>query len=417
MSTITLTPPVYSPSSDSPKYSREPYDGELRLDFVAKRGRTRPVASGSSHDGIHTKHGKGVTTILYCQDYSQDNLPCFSQRGVVSGEVHLQRENIYSVRVKLVGHQSVAFPPGGSVNRSMFSRSQTLWKKSTTSNEDTTTRSSVLPFTISFPSHFTDYSGVDRELPPSFSSTSEDWSSFRHAECSYSLIIEVTSIWKLTSWTSARSLTIPLSYRPSKCPVLGYPSSFDSTIKSSPGEWSQFTTKIISSDGSLSAIDCDFFIPSVRTFGIRDVIPFHMELRSTPSTLQSISYGQGQTKRPSSPSLKTTQLSVQLCILRQTNVQPEKGEKTWEDRVIGFSRLTSVCGEPEDGTLIFDGEMECDENVEQGGFNSGMIHVKDFIALDVSQITASQLGPLCQDTPSRSLTQFPIRLVAESFTE
>ncbi|KAI0784756.1 hypothetical protein C8Q75DRAFT_699464, partial [Abortiporus biennis] len=387
--------PGYSPSSAAPSYAAEPADDEQRLDFVAR------FRSHVTPDGTFTKKLGGITVVLPEQE-DDTSTPTYSRHGVVKGEVLLDDDNILGVSVKLEGREYLNISEGGSSSYTIFTETCILWKKSEYCPKSTCP--SILPFRLPFPHNYRDAEDVLRPLPPTFSANFHGVPGLV-ANCAYTLSVDVTRP-RLGSFKKHKTLSIPIRLHPRSRPYMPIASGlnpFFSTVKSSPGDWHQVISTMTSRESSaVKPIECHLFIPQPQIYAVCDTIPFHLQLRGRPSSLQAL-----LSTCPSTPAKRIHSQPppgvpqslaegvngkpiVRVYLLRQISARVH-GQRAWRNTVLGEGKIWPVQPHPPDlcsssdaeQALDWEGEVKCGGEVVTGGFNTGQMVVKDFFVLEL----------------------------------
>jgi len=264
---------------------------------------------------------------------------------------------------------------------------------------------SILPFEWAFPSMYQER-GKAFPLPPSYEVVSPGDPKVA-VSCNYILTVEAVKTQVFPLLKRRKSLSVKISYyprtRPAR-PILPSHLTFLSTVKTSPEEWYQVTSTMPARHGSgIKPIECNLYIPSAQIYAVSDVIPFHVQLCASVSSLRSL-------HRPSEPENSSRKNSfrlqerpiVRVFLMRQV-VATAYGHKARRNLVIGEGELRPLppleidAPSVKDGldSLDWEGEVRCDESVTVGAFNVGELSMKDFIVLAVYP-PRSQSSPLIE---------------------
>lgn len=119
----------------------------------------------------------------------------------------------------------------------------------------------------------------------------------------------------------------------------------------------------------------------MRSFGLRDTIPYHIQLTGPISSLKKFYSCVQYEPEPSSPrSQSTLTMSVSLC--RQVRVEV-KGQAVWKSSIIGSGTLTALPPSVEldprlshsahEMALDWEGEIRCRDDIRVGHFDAGKI--------------------------------------------
>lgn len=226
---------------------------------------------------------------------------------------------------------------------------------------------------------------------------------------------------------------IPFNYVPrtrAHRPILPVPAFF-SSIKTSPEEWYQATSTVKARDASsLTPLDVQTFIPAGRVYGIKDTIPFHLQLSGRVSTLRQLFASYTNLDRVTSADSYRTASSrvsiaeskpiIRVYLMRQITVDL-RGQKAWRNVVLGEGTLSSVpplmssCYSPvsscREEHLDWEGELKCNDDVIAANFTVGNTTVKEFVIVNISPPAEakSQLQEM--------QVSIPIRIVTDSYGE
>ncbi|KAH7909826.1 hypothetical protein BJ138DRAFT_1114654 [Hygrophoropsis aurantiaca] len=400
-------PPSYTPSPPSPSYSTRPLPGESTV------VQTHRVLA-QQRIGVFRRITDNVTLVL--KDQLPGSIqPTYGRDGRVRGHLMLNvSEEIRCISLRLEGHLNTQVA-GTSCATTLFKETYKLWQGDLCGED---LPPSVIPFSLSFPSTFKDGDHI-RALPPSYETESGS------ALCSYTLTVILSKQRRmLTLLKPSDNLTVGLQYIP-RCrphaPLLPSHLPFMSTVKSSPEEWHQVMTIMKTSRASgLTPVECLLFIPAVQIYALSDTIPFHLQLRGFHRSLEPFFE---QSDIPSESGSTVVGVSISISLLRQTVVQAH-GTKMSTSRILGEGKIRPSASSPEVslpfqtspladgiGSLDWDGEIRCSEDVTVASFATSQLVVKDFIVLSLS--------------PSQPLKcpliavkyHHPIRLVTDPWTD
>lgn len=234
---------------------------------------------------------------------------------------------------------------------------------------------------------------------------------------------------------------IPVKYRPRTRPSRPiHPSmtSLFSSLKPLAEEWHQIVTQISPKPNSdMETIHTQFLIPSVQTFGLRDSIPFHIQLTGPLASVKhflppnedgtnslysdSKSYGSGSSHSSSSKrslgSYSNTAPTLRVFLARQILVEIN-GRKSWRNSTIGEGNVRPIPPPPTNAatsrpevSLDWEGEVKCRDDVQCVGFKSGNLMVKDFIVLALTPPNPKS-SPLLQLQHAH-----PIKFATDTWTD
>ncbi|RXW25356.1 hypothetical protein EST38_g505 [Candolleomyces aberdarensis] len=423
---LRLDLPSYSPSVPAPQYSYEPACDEQRLQLTPSSSAGHRTPTGT----FIKKSGK-TTVVLTDQEEGTDS-PSYGRYGNINGTLLLdESETVTEVECKIEGKLDTTISEGGGKSTPLIKQRHILWSKQSAAPNGSC--SSQLAFSFTLPGTFRDGT-EDKPLPPSYHVFCHGTPSL-FLKTSYSIRIAITRVvhQKLGLWTKTKHILIPFSYVPrsrAHRPILPRPCFF-SSVKTSPEEWYQAETTIKRRDSSSqSPLNCHLFVPAGRVYGLKDTIPFHLQISGRISTLRELfsstelsrvySAESHLTSSSSLPSLNHTPPVIRVFLMRQVTVEI-RGQKSWRNIVAGEGALSSVpplmssCYSPtsdacrESEHLDWEGDLRVNDEVDCAGFMVANAQVKDFIMLKItpSESSKSQFLDL--------QVSIPIRLVTDSW--
>ncbi|EIW74691.1 hypothetical protein CONPUDRAFT_140444 [Coniophora puteana RWD-64-598 SS2] len=405
--------PDYSPSTPSPNYSSRLLQGEEVIEHSR-----RP--SLPSRIGSYRRITERVTVVLNDQIPGSVQ-PLYGRLDCIRGYLAIHdATDLVEVAIKLRGNKGVGLTPYTTVMRTrILEESFTLWEASATPKRCP----SMIPFAVIWPPTFSD-AGQTRPLPPSF--TCHALSSF----VSYELIVTLSKrkqLFQRLAKSTNICVSIPLSYLPrTRPPAPMIPSElpFLSTVKSSPEEWHQIMHCMqFARNPELTPIQCCLFVPAVRTYAFSDVIPFHIQFRTSESSLNLLTGG-------SHGSLNDGGIRTRVYLLRRISTRVYEASRSSAQFVLGEGKITSVsrpvpartrCStrshddDVEDDLLVLDcdGELVCPSDTSDGGpdaivptFGITDLVIRDLIVLEL-RIKSSIIG---------ITHEHPVRLVTDPWT-
>ncbi|KAJ7758108.1 hypothetical protein DFH07DRAFT_1024893 [Mycena maculata] len=400
--------PLYSPSTPSPCYSLDPANDETRLDLSPRMG-TRPLPTG-----LFTKACGSATVVLFDQE---DNIriPMYGRRGTVRGSLILERDtsHISQIGAKLEGRLETTTVELGAAMTKVVKYVHSLWSRGSSSSPCPGTIEFAYPFPATF-----QHQGSEYPLPPSYLARFPGFPSL-FARCTYNLTISITKDGRLLSKT--KFISLPIDYNPQTSPpcAITRPSCFLFRVKTMPEEWYQSSfTMNTRSRSSLSPLQCQAFVPSVKIFGIKDSIPLHVQLSGSLAAFQE--FVLPCSPHPGDADQGARQKSpVRVYITRMVSVE-YRGKTTWRLQRIGEGHVWALpptvnfdCDYQPGGsclqTLDWDGEVKCYPDITVGGFQASGLTVKDFITLELVPPNPASSSLL---TVQHAI---PIRLVTETF--
>ncbi|KAJ6582954.1 hypothetical protein DFH09DRAFT_1437511 [Mycena vulgaris] len=395
-------PPCYSPGNASPAYSAHPKSTERTLQRSSGVGPSR-----ISPTGFFVERNDDITLLLHDQDERAER-PCIGPGKVLSGRVILERtdrENVRTVEVKIDGFlESVPLSGARSV-APVISISSSLYSSETESG----CCPNSLPFSHRFPSIFS-YEEAVYLLPPTCHIQ------FKHSQlfvkCTYRITATVLARYHMPPFIrKEQRVSVELDYHPQRVPsdpILQNPSLF-ATVKQCPEEWTQLPMTAAdppTSDGLV----CDLFVLSARVFRISDPIPLHLQVSGPAASLREM-FRRGP--KAFTHALHTTGDSpIQVYILRRITMRV--GDRhARRSIVLGEGTLRALPPAFHEGvdagaqTLSWEGEARCIDAATVGGFEAGLISVKDSIGAEISPPPGSALR--------RAFAEYPIRLTANGW--
>ncbi|KAJ3812991.1 hypothetical protein F5876DRAFT_74319 [Lentinula aff. lateritia] len=278
---MSLPPPSYdSFDYPIPDYSFEPRANEERLVYHQQVRQSR--GSDTRPTGVFVSQKDGITVVI---NYQEDKTPTpvFGRKSIIEGTLLVDApESVSEITVKLMGIIETVSPSTGWLSVNIIDQAHTIY----ISGDDMPSQSicpSSLPFSCPIPSTFR-YDGQEYILPPSYYVLLGGQSQAYYAKCTYqfsAVIIKARPRHTAFLGKNRKHNTFVLEYSPrSRPPQPVIDLSLLTTIKECPEEWRQFSYQIIPKSGKyhLESLTCQFFLPSVGIFGIRDAIPFHVQI-------------------------------------------------------------------------------------------------------------------------------------------
>ncbi|CAA7262973.1 unnamed protein product [Cyclocybe aegerita] len=415
--------PSYSPSVPVPSYSFELACGEQRLEHTPRVVHPPPTS-------VFVKK-IGRTTVVLNEQEEGVSVPTFGRSAHISGTVCFEEScSVLGVVLQVEGKLDSTISEAGGLSTKLFNQRYPLWSQCNSQGEPCP---SQIPFSVFLPPTFT-YNGAAAPLPPSFHTHFMDVPAL-FVKASYQLRFIITRIRhkKLEMWPKVKHAVVPFTYVPrtrSHRPIVTSPCFF-SSVKTSPEEWYQAVTSLRTRPNArIDPITCHLFIPAGRIYGLKDKIPFHVQLSGIICTLKDVFAGcvSGLDRVLSVDSSNTTASRrspaenpfIRVYLLRQVSVSM-KGTSAWRNIVLGegtlapippdLSSCCSLTRQCREGHVDWEGEVSCRDDITVGGFNAANVHVKDFIALSLTP-------PDRRSSPLLDLqVTIPIRLVTDSWTD
>ncbi|KAJ2917041.1 hypothetical protein MD484_g3397, partial [Candolleomyces efflorescens] len=423
---LGLDLPSYSPSVPAPLYSCEPACDEQRLQLTPSTS-----AGHRTPTGTFIKRSGKATVLLGDQEEGAES-PSYGRHGDINGTLLLdESETVTEVELKIEGKLDTTISEGGGKSTTLIKQRHVLWSKQPSApNAPPPTQ---LAFSFSLPGTFRD-GAENKPLPPSYHVFCHGTPSL-FLKTTYSIRIAITRVvhQKLGLWTKTKHILIPFNYVPrsrAHRPILPRPCFF-SSVKTSPEEWYQAESTIKPRGSpSQSPLNCHLFIPAGRVYGLKDTIPFHLQISGRISTLRELfssteltrvsSAESHLTSTSSLPSFNHTPPTIRVFLMRQVTVEI-RGQKSWRNIVAGEGTLSSVppsmssrysptsdiCRESEN--LDWEGELRVNEEVDCAGFIVANAQVKDFVMVKVTPSGSSKSQFLDMQV------SVPIRLVTDSW--
>ncbi|KAJ3509157.1 hypothetical protein NLJ89_g5366 [Agrocybe chaxingu] len=373
----------------------------------------------------------GRTTVVLNEQEAGISVPTFGRSAHISGTVCFEESSsVLGVVLQVEGKLDSTISEAGGHSTKLFSQRYPLWSQCNSQGEPCP---SQIPFSVFLPSTFT-YNGAAAPLPPSFHSHFMDVPAL-FVKASYQLRFIITRIRhkKLEMWPKVKHISVPFTYVPrtrSHRPIVRSPCFF-SSVKTSPEEWYQAVTSLRTRpNAKIDPITCHLFIPAGRIYGLRDKIPFHVQLSGIICTLKDVFAGcvSGLDRVLSVDSSNTTASRrspaanplIRVYLLRQVSVSM-KGTSAWRNMILGegtlapippdLSSCCSLTRQCREGHVDWEGEVSCRDDITVGSFSAANVHVKDFIALSLTP-------PDRRSSPLLDLQlTIPIRLVTDSWAD
>ncbi|KAJ3719058.1 hypothetical protein DFJ43DRAFT_1042826 [Lentinula guzmanii] len=422
---MSLPPPSYE-SFDVliPDYSFEPRAGEERLEY--QRARQPPVQGEDVRPtGVFVNQKDGVTVVL---NYQQDKstTPVFGRRSNVEGTLLIDApESVSKITIKLTGSIETVSPSTGLTLVNVLDQTHTLFD----SGDDMAPQSdcsSSLTFSYPLPGTFK-HNDQEYLLPPSYYVLLGGQGQTYYAKCTYTfsaMISKTRSRRTAFLGKNKKYNTFVFEFlprlRPPR-PVLKR--SLLSTIKECPEEWRQISYQLIprSKKSNLEPLTCQvflfdlldsepstnnypahqFFLPSIGVFGIRDSIPFHIQIIGShiDSLAKLRTITDNNIYENSGPLFR-------VHFLRQVEIN-SNGNKSAVHFPLGEAKLLPV--PPLEGAISLSGQVQQEqrqENINWEGviccgleeklapsFNAGIVVITDFIILELSKSSMSLFQP------------------------
>ncbi|KAH7877993.1 hypothetical protein F5879DRAFT_997125 [Lentinula edodes] len=454
--------PDYSASAPPPGYSAQVTDGEELLAATHTPLSSRRTGSYSrSWD-----HGIGIRVVLH--ELNEDvgsQMPVYHQRGLICGTIYQENpRNTLQVFLKIEGKLKLSVfgnnPHTSTIK--VVDECYELWSKSR-SQAGTSTIPNEIAFSSVLPTTFRD-GDRDVSVPPSHEISLPGLPGL-YSQCTYA--VKILLVTRSPLWNKTKTFTIPFKYRPRSRPPVpllthdgirpGCP-IFHATIKRAPEVWFETLSILRCKPASgLAPVEVQLFMPSGRTFGLADEIPFHIQLTGTASSIQTLyrllsPLSASSEFRALTPTLtnQSTRDSINskysvkenddrnfvffsVTLIRQVCVEV-KDQAVWKSFSIGKGIIHPIPPPFELAVLADDaflpphsadhtekivnldaaGEIQCQPDVDIGHFNGGKVQVKDFLVL--------QIAPFKKSDNARSpffplKMPVPVFIVTDSWSE
>ncbi|KAJ3996899.1 hypothetical protein F5050DRAFT_1807284 [Lentinula boryana] len=281
--------PNYSVSAPPPDYSAQVTEGEELLAATHTSFSSRRADSYSrSWD-----RGPGIRVVLReLNEDIVDDIPVYHQRGLICGTIY--QDNVRNT-LQIEGKLKFSVFGNNSHTRTVkvVDECYELWSRSPP-QVGPSADSHGIEFSSVLPTTFRD---GDRSVPiPPSHEISLMGVPGVYSQCTYALKILVVTRGPL--WNKTQSFTIPFKYRSRSRPLVPLVTNegiqpgcpiFHATIKSAPEVWFETLSILQTKTASgLKPVEVQIFIPSGRTFGLADTIPFHTQLTGTSPSIQKL---------------------------------------------------------------------------------------------------------------------------------
>ncbi|KAJ6573163.1 hypothetical protein DFH09DRAFT_1459640 [Mycena vulgaris] len=366
------SPPLYSPATICPTYSPLPKFTERTLQRSSAAGPSR-----ISSTGYFISRSDDITLVLQGQESTRARPP-IGPGGLIDGKLIIGRANLGSIRaveLKIDGLLESVPLAGADSKMTVVSISSSLY-----SYHDSCCPSS-LPFSHRFPSIF-EHGDDAYVLPPTCHITFD----------SPQLFINTS---------------VELDYRPQAAPSSPIVDnlSFLSTIKQCPEEWTQVPV-ILGDKGNGDALVCDVTVCSIgKNLPCLGRYPYSIfscadKIRSCESSSARDRERFNLLSTRQSPSPSGWPLSGELqCVWAN---ETRGGASFWVKGPFAESLPPSTTMPIVHGhTLNWEGEARCKDPATVGGFDAGLVIVKDSIVVEISPPPGSSLRRTCVEHPIR----------------
>ncbi|KXN88093.1 hypothetical protein AN958_07552 [Leucoagaricus sp. SymC.cos] len=442
-STVDSELPRYSASVPIPDYSFEPRCGERTLEQTPRSSRPLPEAT-------YIRQSGGTTVVLHNQEAGAKR-PTYGREATIAGSALFESSD----RVSEVSLEAKT--------TTVLDNKRILWSSTSKGCQSPC----QLRFSVRLPATFRDDSGEERPIPPTYAVDFHGVPGlFVRVSYFMQILIRRTFSQKVGFLTKTKRIFIPFEYYPRTRPhrpIVDSP-CFYSGVKTTPEEWHQTIVPMKTpQNADPGQVYTHLLIPSARIYGIRDTIPFHVQLSGAEEALRAFLQPKSRefyalsASNANSPSLLSPSLSpttsrttspqhsplllsepplplwlddatlptLRVFLLRQVTLETRSGKKLWRNQILGEAKLVTVppllstscyppfcVAEPQvEDHLDWEGELQVNERHNVGGWQAAGVHIKDFIALSVvpqNERTSPVYGI--------QLT-VPVKLVTDSWTE
>ncbi|KAJ3570108.1 hypothetical protein NP233_g4618 [Leucocoprinus birnbaumii] len=273
--------PQYSPSAPAPGYSCQPACGELSLEQTPRQA--RPVAEST----FIRRCGKSTLAVLYNQE-ENIKLPAYGREAPIAGSILFDSaDDVCEVVLEIFGKVETMSSDGGAKTTTVIDNRRILWSDSLKNGRCPC----QIEFSVRLPATFRDDHGEERPLPPTYSVDFHGIPAL-YVRTSYFIQMLITRNLskKVGFLTKTKRMFVPFEYYPRTRPNRPIIPSlcFFSGVKSTPEEWYQtiapMKTPLNTDPGPIFT---HLLIPSSRIYGIRDSIPFHVQLSGPEEALRA----------------------------------------------------------------------------------------------------------------------------------
>ncbi|KAF7298771.1 hypothetical protein MIND_00824700 [Mycena indigotica] len=392
---VLALPPYPGDRIGIPSYTAQPSLGEESL--------SRSATGHAPPSGEHVT-SSGKISLTFKNQFPDVLVPTFAPNELISGTIRVQSpESVTEVVLKVAGRMDLA-GIHGTRRQELVRESYTVWH-----NNLRHMCPPSIPFSFIFPSTFTEEeSGASCALPPSIL--------VKPSERPFLYI-------KFSLWRGEKILDVPVHIHPRACPlrpIMPNPSLL-ATVKSAPEEWHQVLCtlgpKVLS-----RGIHCSLFIPSSQTYGLQDIISFHLQVNGpvnmlrrlvtteratspTPSSPSSPSSPSFRSRSPRIPAQSAPTHPIRVYLLRQINLVV-RGEHITRNIPLGEGVLTTLpppissVAPTNSAQIDWGGEISVKTDVDRwdndgsckgvliesiSTFDSGPLWLKDFIVVSIPQ--------------------------------
>ncbi|KAH8813926.1 hypothetical protein DL96DRAFT_1716220 [Flagelloscypha sp. PMI_526] len=349
--------------------------------------------------GTYTEQKKDVVLTLFDQRPNTKGgpAPVYGRGSTVRGEVGIigKTEKVEKVLLKLEGFVKLDVYDGFGSKEEVLGWEKVLFSRDTARPPVACPPKTDFQFTLP-----TEHES-ERPLPPTYETPCKGISDL-YAKVYYRLVVSVHSRKILGKADSVKILTIDIDYYPRTSPPLQPIRTYEN-FDAAEG-WQPHSRLLVikqpSPNQELRPVTIEFYVPSVRTFGITDSIPFHITLTGSSPAIDEFlppSYDSNSLSRtPSSSSsgTKPVMVKMKVSIARVITVKsnnPGAVEELTRETTIGeASVLPLETSQTKDGLIKLDYGGEVNVNhwaVKTGTFEIVGLSLKDYVVLAVNPVT------------------------------
>ncbi|KAH7105840.1 hypothetical protein BKA62DRAFT_766306 [Auriculariales sp. MPI-PUGE-AT-0066] len=278
-------PPSYSPSDPTPDYTPDAGDEEVSLD--------RTIRITSQHSATNQTLVRTYTrrqfhfSVNFAHQEEACEMPTYQQGWFVAGHVFLHNLSGYQlldIQLEIEGWIELELGNWGRDRHSFLKLSEQLWPSSEADSIPDSV-SERLEFSVKLPRSLRDQDGSDVLLPSSSPRETLVGLSFA-VMYSAKISISIRGYGGLVQ--KQRYLDTPFKYvrrSTPQAPSLPSDSSFMSTVKTAPEEWTNVLMEIPLQDTD-EQVFCTLALPASRIFCMTDNIPVHLQLSGSEAGLR-----------------------------------------------------------------------------------------------------------------------------------
>ncbi|KZP15055.1 hypothetical protein FIBSPDRAFT_796068 [Athelia psychrophila] len=308
------------------------------------------------------------------------SVPSYGRHGLIKGELILSDpEGIVAVDIKLEGQLEMALGGiGRPASTEFFNFKRNIWPPSASASPPTPCPAHHY-FEMKLPPTYRGRTTKELPLPPSCEISLPECS----VACKYTFTVTASKAPRLGVLRRKRSFTVDVNYHPEMLPprpVLPLDIPFSETETSMPSAWHEVkSTMKTRYNSGVQPIQCHFYIPSPRIFGMSSAIPFHVRLTGPIASLRAL-YAQNTAATANSN-------VVRVRLMRNVHAT-SYGNQVRKTVPIGEGELYALPprnpGPDGAEVLEWEGNVRCTGDVAVGGFVvDDILTIRDCMVLDV----------------------------------